>query len=84
MAKQWAELSRQAVKRYGKPIKLAGLMTQHHRSCGICGFTAAEAHRALVRELAKHPTTKVRKLAAATNLGAPAPVSLADRPRRGR
>jgi len=67
MAEQWAELARQAVHRYGKPIKLAGLMTQHHGHCRICGFTAAEAHRALVHELAKHPKTKVRQLAAATD-----------------
>jgi hypothetical protein len=84
MAKQWAELSRQAVHRYGKPIKLAGLMTQHHHHCHICGFTAAEAHRALVRELAKHPRTKVRTLAAATNIGSPAPVTRADLPPPGR
>lgn len=84
MAVQWAELSRQAVHRYGKPIKLAGLMTQHHGHCRICGFTAAEAHRALVGELAKHPKTKVRMLAAATNIGSPAPVSLEDLPRRSR
>jgi hypothetical protein len=80
MARQWAELSRQAVHRYGKPIKLAGLMTQHHHHCRMCGFTAAEAHRALVRELAKHPKTKVRMLAAATNIGSPAPTTNADLP----
>jgi hypothetical protein len=80
MARQWAELSRQAVHRYGKRIKLAGLMTQHHHHCRICGFTAAEAHRALVRELAKHSKTKVRMLAAATNIGSPAPVTRADLP----
>jgi hypothetical protein len=84
MAEQWAELARQAVHRYGKPIKLAGLMTQHHGHCRICGFTAAEAHRALVRELAKHPKTKVRMLAAATNIGSPAPVSVADLPPQAR
>jgi len=80
MAMQWAELSRLSVRRYGKPIKLAGLMTQHHHHCHMCGFTAAEAHRALVRELAKHPKTKVRMLAAATNIGSPAPVSTTGRP----
>jgi hypothetical protein len=84
MARQWAELARQAIRRYGKPIKLAGLMTQHHHRCPICGFTAAEAHRALVRELAKHPKTKVRTLAAATNIGAPAPVTDADLPPQAR
>ena len=80
MAEQWAELSRLSVHRYGQPIKLAGLMTQHHGHCRICGYTAAEAHRALVHELAKHPKTKVRMLEAATNIGSPAPVSSADLP----
>jgi hypothetical protein len=75
MAKQWAELSRLSIHRYGKPIKLVGLMTQHHGNCHICGFTAAEAHRALLRELAKHPRTKLRTLATATNIGSPAPVT---------
>jgi hypothetical protein len=84
MAEQWAELSRQAVHRYGKPIKLAGLMTQHHGHCRICGYTAAEAHRALVRALAKHPKTKIRTLAAATNIGSPAPVSDSDLPPHAR
>jgi hypothetical protein len=79
MAEQWAELSRMSVHRYGKPIKLAGLMTQHHKHCS-CGYTAAEAHSALVKELAKHPQTKVRMLASATNIGSPAPVSSGDLP----
>ena len=84
MAEQWAELARLSVHRYGKPIKLAGLMTQHHGHCHICGFTAAEAHRAFVHELAKHPKTKVRMLAAATNIGSPAPVTDADLPPQAR
>jgi hypothetical protein len=81
MAEQWAELSRMSVDRYGEPIKLAGLMTQHHKHCARCGYTAAQAHKALVKELAKHPATKVRMLASATNIGSPAPVSNADLPR---
>jgi len=80
MAEQWAELSRMSFHRYGKPIKLAGLMTQHHKHCRYCGFTAAEAHRALVHALAKHPKTKVRLLASATNISSPAPVSSAELP----
>jgi len=84
MAKEWAELSRLSVHRYGKPIKIAGLMTQHHHHCRRCGFTAAQAHKVLKRELAKHPKTKLRLLAAATNIGAPAPVSRDDLPPRGR
>src|SRR4051794_1508166 len=83
MAEQWAELARKAVDRYGKPIKLAGLMTQHTKHCRRCGYTAAEAHKALVHELAKHPKTAVRNLASATNIGSPAPVSAGDVARRG-
>jgi hypothetical protein len=78
MAKEWAELARLSVKRYGKSINLAGLMTQHTSHCRRCGYTAAQAHKALVGELAKHPKTKVRRLAAATNIGSPAPVSKRD------
>jgi hypothetical protein len=82
MAEQWAELSRLSVDRYGKPIKIAGLMTQHHGHCRRCGYTAARAHQVLKRELAKHPKTKMRLLAAATNIGSPAPMSRADLPSR--
>ena len=78
MAEEWAELSRLSVRRYGEPIKIAGLMTQHHGHCRRCGYTAAQAHRVLKRELAKHPKTKLRLLAAATNIGSPAPVSRED------
>jgi hypothetical protein len=86
MAEQWAELSRMSVHRYGKPIKIAGLMTQHHGHCRmrVCGYTAPQAHKALKRELAKHPKTKVRMLAAATNIGSPAPVSRDDLPPKAR
>jgi hypothetical protein len=71
MAKQWAKLSRLSVKHYGKPVHFAGVMTQHSKKCLHCGFTAAEAHTALVRELAKSPTTRVRTLAVVTNIGTP-------------
>jgi hypothetical protein len=50
----------------------------------VCGYTAAQAHKALTRELAKHPETKVRMLAAVTNIGSPAPVSRDDLPPRAR
>jgi hypothetical protein len=80
MAEQWAQLSWMSVDRYGKPIKLAGLMTQHAKHCRYCGYTAAQAHSALVRELARHPKTKVRLLASATNIASPAPVSSAGLP----
>jgi len=67
MARQWAHLSRLAVERLGRPIPFAGLMTQHWKGTG--GFTAKQAHAALVRELARHPRTRVRRLAALTNIG---------------
>ena len=84
MAIEWAELVHLSTKKYGKPIKLVGLMTQHHGHCRFCGYTSAQAHRALVHELRKKHTTKkvVRYLASTTNIGAPAPVSNADLPRR--
>jgi hypothetical protein len=70
MARQWAYLSRRTVHFYGKPVQFAGLMTQHSSGCG-CGLTPAEAHAALVRELAKHPKTRVPVLPAVTNIGSP-------------
>jgi hypothetical protein len=70
MARQWAYLSRRSVHFYGKPVQFAGLMTQHASGC-TCGLTPAEAHRALVRELAKHPKTRVAVLPAVTNIGSP-------------
>jgi hypothetical protein len=73
MAHEWAYLSRIVVERYGKPLTFAGLMTQHVSRCRRCGFTAAEAHDALVGELARSPRTRVRALAAVTNIGSPAP-----------
>jgi hypothetical protein len=70
MARQWAYLSRRSVHFYGKPVQFAGLMTQHASGCS-CGLTPAEAHAALVRELAKHPKTRVPVLPAVTNIGSP-------------
>jgi hypothetical protein len=37
-----------------------------------------------VHELGKHPKTKVRMLAAATNIGSPAPVSSSELPPKPR
>jgi hypothetical protein len=82
MAEQWAELSRLAVRRYGRPIRIAGLMTQHRGRCRGCGFTAAQAHTALMRALSRHPRTKIRRLEARTNIGEPAPVTAAELGRR--
>jgi hypothetical protein len=73
MARQWASLSRLTVQQYGKPLVFAGVMTQHTKRCRRCGFTAAQAHTALVRELARWPETRIRGLAAVTNIGVPAP-----------
>ena len=70
MARQWAYLSRRSVHFYGKPVQFAGLMTQHASGCS-CGLTPAEAHAALVRELSKHPQTRVVTLPAVTNIGSP-------------
>ncbi|MBV8597671.1 MAG: hypothetical protein JO017_02505 [Actinobacteria bacterium] len=74
MAKQWALLSRLAAERYGKPVNFVGVMTQHSKECQAGCYTPAEAHTALVHELAKSPKTRVRMLASATNIGTPAPV----------
>ena len=82
MAEQWAELSRLAVRRYGRPIRIAGLMTQHRHRCRGCGFTAAQAHTALMRALSRHVRTRVRRLQARTNIGSPAPVTAAELGRR--
>jgi len=72
MAREWAELARLSVHRYHKPIKLAGLMTQHWTSCSGCGYTAPRARHVLVHELARAThVVPVRTLSAVTNIGAP-------------
>src|SRR5581483_2400258 len=50
MAEQWAKMSRIAVREFGRPVRFAGLMTQHKARCG-CGFRPKEAHQALVLAL---------------------------------
>ena len=67
MARQWARMSRIAVRRWGEPVRFAGLMTQHRARCG-CGFRPREAHRALVLALRRHPDTWIRGLPALTNI----------------
>lgn len=67
MADQWAEMARIAIERYGRPVRFAGLMTQHKAQCG-CGYRPKEAHRALVLALREHPKTWVRRMPAATNI----------------
>jgi hypothetical protein len=67
MAEQWALMSRIAAERFGRPLRFAGLMTQHKAECG-CGYEPKEAHQALVQELRKEPATWVRRLPAVTNI----------------
>ncbi len=67
MAAEWARMSRIAVARFGQPLHFAGLMTQHKAQCD-CGYEPRDAHRALVLELRKEPTTWVRRLPAVTNI----------------
>jgi hypothetical protein len=73
MAREWAELARASMARYGQPIKLAGLMTQHWTSCSRCGYTARKAKSVLVGELARVRAGKAvptRQLASITNIAA--------------
>jgi hypothetical protein len=73
MAREWAELARLSMARYGQPIKLAGLMTQHWTSCSRCGYTARKAKSVLVGELARASAGKAvptRQLASLTNIAA--------------
>lgn len=72
MAREWADLARLSYARYGKPIQLAGLMTQHWTSCGGCGYTAPKARQTLVSELKKANVMKrtlpTRQLESVTNI----------------
>jgi hypothetical protein len=51
MAREWAELAQLAQERFHRPVRFAGVMTQHSPDCD-CGFRPDEAHSTLVRELA--------------------------------
>ena len=63
MAEQWAEMSRIAVSRYGRPVRFAGVMTQKQAVPGCrCGYWPHQAHRRLVRALNAHPKTRVGRL----------------------
>jgi len=73
MAQEWGELARLSYARYGTPIKLAGLMTQHWTSCSRCGFTAPRARHELARALAKTSHISARTLASVTNIEVAAP-----------
>jgi hypothetical protein len=50
MAREWAALAQVARRRYHRPLKFAGVMTEHTSSNR--GMKPRDAHRALVRELA--------------------------------
>jgi len=67
MAEQWARMSRIAARRFGRPLRFAGLMTQHKARCGS-GYRPKEAHHALVLALREHKETWVRRLPAITNI----------------
>jgi hypothetical protein len=51
MARQWAELTHIARKTYKRPVRFAGVMTQHRAGTGW--MKPHDAHRMLVRELAR-------------------------------
>jgi hypothetical protein len=71
MARQWARLARLGVHRkYNRPVRFAGLMTQRSPGCGRCGMTPHQARAALTRELRKHPKTRaaVADLQLVTNI----------------
>jgi hypothetical protein len=51
MAHQWAFLAQIARARYKRPVRFAGVMTQHHARFSM---KPVDAHRALVRALAAH------------------------------
>jgi hypothetical protein len=80
MAQEWAELARLSYARYGKPIQLAGLMTQHWTNCHRCGYTAPRARHELVHELKKanvmRRTLPSRELASVTNIGSAPTISV--------
>ena len=53
MAHQWARLTKIALRDYRRPVRFAGVMTQHRARCG-CSLKPKEARQALVRALAVH------------------------------
>jgi hypothetical protein len=69
MAEEWAVLNRRAVELVGKPIPIVGVMTQYREKCRRCGYSSAQANEALVRQLAGRSKSRVRSLAAVTNIG---------------
>jgi hypothetical protein len=53
MARQWAEFARRGLRRHHRPLRFAGVITQHHARCG-CSLEPHDARRALERALAQH------------------------------
>jgi acyl-CoA hydrolase len=51
MAHQWATLAKITTHRYRRPVRFAGVMTQHHARFSLA---PVDAHEALVRALADH------------------------------
>ncbi len=51
MARQWAWLAKIARSRFRRPVRFAGVMTQHQDGCR-CSLRPQQAHALLVRELA--------------------------------
>lgn len=68
MAQEWAALAQVAKKRYHRPVKFAGVMTEH--TSWNHGVKPRDAHRMLVRELAVqgHGNAPARVPAAYTNI----------------
>jgi len=68
MAQEWAALAQVAKKRYHRPVKFAGVMTEHTSSNH--GVKPRDAHRMLVRELSVqgHGNAPARVPAAYTNI----------------
>jgi len=68
MAREWAALAQAAHRRYHRPVKFAGVMTEH--TAGNRGVKPRDAHRMLVRELAVqgHGNAPARVPAAYTDI----------------
>jgi hypothetical protein len=68
MAREWAALAQVAHHRYHRPLRFAGVMTEH--TAGNHGVKPREAHRMLMRELAVQGrgTAPARVPAAYTNI----------------
>jgi hypothetical protein len=68
MARQWAQLAHIARKTYKRPVKFAGVMTQHKAGTGW--MKPHDAHKTLVRELASVGQASADVPATLTNIRA--------------